>query len=99
MCNHKFKKGNICNIKKCTDGFCKNHQPKKTETNIECEIVEEEFEEKVEKWKVVEDFSNYEISDFGNCRNKKNKRHLKPSIRTGYKRIKIKNDDGDKKNC
>ena len=33
MCNHKFKKGKnkgtICNIKKCTDGFCKKHQPKK----------------------------------------------------------------------
>ena len=97
MCNHKFKKGNICNIKKCTDGFCKNHQPKKTETNIECEIVEEEFEEKVEKWKVVEDFSNYEISDFGNCRNKETKRHLKPSINKGYQYTTIKNDDGDKK--
>ena len=31
-----------------------------------------------EEWKVVENFSNYEISNFGNCRNKKNKRHLKP---------------------
>jgi len=61
-------------------------------------VEEEEFEEeKVEKWKVVEDFSNYEISDFGNCRNKKNKRHLKPSIRTGYKCITIPNDDGVRK--
>ena len=103
MCKHQFKKGknkgNNCNIKKCTDGFCKKHQPKKTEKNIECEIVEEkveeEFEEEFEeKWKVVEDFSNYEISDFGNCRNKKTKRHLKQSIIYGYKCINIPNDGG-----
>jgi len=55
--------------------------------------------EEVEKWKVVvEDFSNYEISDFGNCRNKKTKRHRKPYINNGYKCITIKNDDGVKKN-
>jgi hypothetical protein len=53
--------------------------------------------EEVEKWKVVEDFSNYEISDFGNCRNKKNKRHRKPYINNCYKCISIKNDDGVKK--
>ena len=47
-------------------------------------MYEEELEEKVEKWKVVEDFSNYEISDFGNCRNKETKRHLKPHINDGY---------------
>ena len=42
---------------------------KKTETNIECEIVGEEFEE---EWNIIKNFSNYEISDFGNCcRNKK----------------------------
>ena len=58
-------------------------------------VEEEEFEE---KWKVVEDFSNYEISDFGNCRNKKTKRHRKPYINNGYKCITIKNDDGVKKN-
>ena len=70
--------------------FVKNINQKKTETETECEIVEEEFEE---EWKVVEVFSNYEISDFGNCRNKKNKRHLKPFINNGFKCINIPNDD------
>ena len=34
MCKHQFKKGKNkgtnFNIKKCTDGFFKKHQPKKT---------------------------------------------------------------------
>jgi hypothetical protein len=34
---------------------------------IEFEIVGEEFEE---EWNLIKDSSNYEISDFGNCRNK-----------------------------
>ena len=59
---------------------------------------EEEEEIEIEEWNVIKIFSNYEISNFGNCRNKENKRHLKTfikqSINKGYKHIKIKNDDG-----
>ena len=58
---------------------------------------EEEEEIEIEEWNVIKIFSNYEISNFGNCRNKKTKRHLKPHIINGYKCIIIPNDDGVRK--
>jgi len=49
-----------------------------------------------EIWKVIDNFSNYEISSFGNIRNKITKYILKPCIKSGYLCTTIKNDDGNK---
>ena len=47
-----------------------------------------------EIWKQIPDFSNYEISSYGNVRNKSSRKHFsKRSLRGGYIRINLKNDD------
>ena len=50
-----------------------------------------------EIWKVIDNFSNYEISSFGNLRNKINKYILKPNIKSGYSITSINNNKGEKK--
>jgi hypothetical protein len=41
----------------------------------------------MEEWKTIEDFPNYEVSSWGNVRNKKRSRALKPKIHTSGKYI------------
>jgi len=53
----------------------------------------------METWKIIEDFPNYEVSDFGNVRNKRTKRVLKPredKITNNYIRytVNLYNDKG-----
>ena len=45
-----------------------------------------------EKWKTIEEAPNYEISSYGNVRNKKTNRQLKPQAygATGYKQVSLK---------
>ena len=50
-----------------------------------------------EVWKTINNFSNYEISNHGNLRNKTNKYILNPSIKSGYLCTSLKNDNGDNK--
>jgi len=50
-----------------------------------------------EIWKVIDNFSNYEISSFGNLRNKTTKYILNPCIKNGYLGTSIKNDSGNRK--
>lgn len=47
-----------------------------------------------EVWKIVDNFSNYEISSFGNLRNKTTKHILKPSIKSGYLCTSLRNNNG-----
>jgi len=51
-----------------------------------------------EVWKTVVNFSKYNISNFGNVRNSKSQRVLKPANLNGYLANKIYNDDGKHKN-
>jgi hypothetical protein len=46
-----------------------------------------------EVWKILNNFSQYEISNFGNIRNNITKNILKPSIRSGYYSVNIRNDE------
>lgn len=50
-----------------------------------------------EIWKVIDNFSNYEVSTFGNIRNKTTKRILRPSDKGGYLVLSIKNNSGNYK--
>ena len=50
-----------------------------------------------ELWKNIKNFSNYEISTFGNLRNKITNKCLNPSNRSGYLSAYITNDDKNKK--
>jgi hypothetical protein len=50
-----------------------------------------------EIWNTVEKFSSYEISNFGNLRNKNTKYIIKPTIKSGYLSTSIKNDNGERK--
>ena len=50
-----------------------------------------------EIWKVIDNFSNYEVSTFGNIRNKTTKRILSPSDKGGYLVLSIKNNSGNYK--
>lgn len=45
-----------------------------------------------EEWKTIEEAPNYEISSYGNVRNKKTNRQLKPQTygATGYKQVSLK---------
>ena len=52
-----------------------------------------------EKWMQIENYKNYEISSFGNIKNKTRNFILKPSLKSGYLNITILNDDGDRKSC
>ena len=51
----------------------------------------------LEVWKELTDFSNYEISSFGNLRNKNTKKHLKSSSKGGYLSTCIKNNNSKQK--
>jgi len=46
-----------------------------------------------EVWKTLENFSNYEISSFGNLRNKTTGYIIKPCIKSGYLCTSLTNDD------
>jgi len=46
-----------------------------------------------ENWKILDNFSNYEISSFGNLRNKITGYILKPCIKSGYLCSNLTNDD------
>ena len=46
----------------------------------------------VETYKKIEGFENYSVSDFGNVRNDKTGRILKPALHDGYFRIRLRND-------
>ena len=50
-------------------------------------------------WKTLDNFKNYEISSFGNIKNKITNRILKQGIKSGYLCISIPNNNGDKKSC
>ena len=50
-----------------------------------------------EIWKVIDNFSNYEISSFGNIRNKTSSNILTPTIKSGYLSISLHNDNGNRK--
>ena len=50
-----------------------------------------------EVWKELKDYSNYEISSFGNLRNKNTKKHLKLSSKGGYFGTCIKNNNSERK--
>ena len=50
-----------------------------------------------EVWKELKDYSNYEISSFGNLRNKNTKKHLKPTSRGGYLGTSITNNNLERK--
>jgi hypothetical protein len=50
-----------------------------------------------EIYKIINNFSNYEISNLGNLRNKKNKNILKPTIKNGYLGTSLTSDNGDRK--
>jgi hypothetical protein len=47
-----------------------------------------------EVWKIIENFSNYEISSYGNLRNKTTKYILNPSIKSGYLCSSLRDDGG-----
>jgi hypothetical protein len=49
----------------------------------------------MEKWKVIEDFKKYEVSNLGNIRNIKSKKILKPKLQNGYLCISL--SDGNNK--
>ena len=65
MCNHKFKKGKnkgtICNIKKCTDGFCKKHQPKKQKQILNAKQQKKNLQKKKLKLKLKKNGKQYKI--------------------------------------
>ena len=46
----------------------------------------------VETFKKIEGFENYSVSDFGNIRNDKTRKILKPALHDGYFRIRLRND-------
>lgn len=50
-----------------------------------------------EEWKTIEEAPNYEISSYGNVRNKKTNRQLKPQSygATGYKQVSLKIIESD----
>lgn len=50
-----------------------------------------------EIWKKIYNFSNYEISNYGNIKNKNSQKVLKPTIKSGYYNISITNDNGFRK--
>ena len=50
-----------------------------------------------EIWKILNNFTKYEISSFGNVRNKKTKCILKPCIKSGYLCLSLTNDNNERK--
>lgn len=52
-----------------------------------------------EVWKTLDNFKKYEISSFGNIKNKNTKRILNPGIKSGYLHVSITNNNGDRKSC
>jgi hypothetical protein len=49
-----------------------------------------------EIWKVTNGFENYEVSSYGNVRNKSTQRHLKPAISSGYLHVVLCGNDKPK---
>lgn len=50
-----------------------------------------------EKWKTIDNFDNYEISNFGRLKNKKTKTILKGSVASGYRTYSLTNSEETKK--
>ena len=50
-----------------------------------------------EIWKDINGFSNYEISTYGNVKNKITQKKIKPAIHSGYLSLSLTNDDGNRK--
>lgn len=50
-----------------------------------------------EIWKTINNFSKYEISSFGNIRNKTSNNILTPNIKSGYLSTSLPNNTGDRK--
>ena len=48
-----------------------------------------------EVWKLLDNFKNYEISSYGNLRNKITKYIRNSCIKSGYLCTSLKNNDGD----
>lgn len=46
----------------------------------------------MEKWRVIKDFPNYSVSDFGNVKNNKTNKNIKLTIKGGYYNISLKNN-------
>lgn len=51
----------------------------------------------VDIWKQINNSSNYEISSFGNVRNRLTLKLLKPCTKSGYYNVCISNDDNGKR--
>ena len=51
----------------------------------------------IEIWKLIENFSKYEISSFGNIKNKLTTNKIKSSIKSGYYCTSLTSDDGTRK--
>ena len=50
-----------------------------------------------EVWKILDNFLNYEISSYGNLRNKTTNNTFNPCIKSGYLGTSLKHNDGDVK--
>lgn len=50
-----------------------------------------------EIYKEINNFSNYEISNYGNIKNKINQKILKPCIKSGYFCLSLTNNNGERK--
>jgi len=60
--------------------------------------MEEEFNKiNTEIWKEINGYSNYEISSNGNIKNKKTKKILKSSVKSGYLCLSLTDDNGNRK--
>jgi hypothetical protein len=47
----------------------------------------------MEEWRVIKDFPNYSISNFGNVKNNKTNRNMKLNVKGGYYNISLNNDN------
>lgn len=53
----------------------------------------------MEIWETIRNFSKYEVSTYGNVRNKDTKKNLKCCLKGGYPSLTIQNDEGKRKPC
>lgn len=53
----------------------------------------------MERWKEIVEFDNYEVSNFGNVRNKKTSRILSTKLQNGYLCVSLCNDGKVKRRC
>ena len=50
-----------------------------------------------EIWKEINNFSKYEISNYGNLKNKDTQKNIKPAINSGYLNISLTDNNGIRK--